>query len=65
MRLLTPSPSAIRMKGMTDPQKSPSVASPSAVPEPGSALALAVEEARERAIRVLSDGYGPVFLKSA
>ena len=45
------------MKGMTDPLKSPNIASPSAAPEPGSTLALAVEEARERAIRVLSDGY--------
>ena len=35
----------------------PYVAAPSAAPEPGSALAIAVEQAREHAIRVLSDGY--------
>lgn len=35
----------------------PYVAPRSAAPEPGSTLALAVEQARERAIRVLSDGY--------
>lgn len=42
---------------MIDPMNRPSVAPPSVAPEPGSALALAVEEAREHAIRVLSDGY--------
>jgi len=42
---------------MTEPLNRPTIASPSAAPAPGSALALAVEEARERAIRVLSDGY--------
>lgn len=42
---------------MTDPMNRPYVPSRSAAPEPGSALALAVEQARERAIRVLSDGY--------
>jgi hypothetical protein len=42
---------------MTDPMNRPHVVPPTAAPEPGSALALAVEDARERAIRVLSDGY--------
>jgi hypothetical protein len=42
---------------MTDPMNRPYVAPQSSPPEPGSALAVAVEEARERAIRVLSDGY--------
>jgi hypothetical protein len=42
---------------MTDPLNRPFDASRTATPEPGSAPALAVEQARERAIRVLSDGY--------
>ena len=41
---------------MTDSSKRPAFV-PTTAPEPGRALALAVEEARERAIRVLSDGY--------
>lgn len=42
---------------MTDPMNRPYVAPSTAAPEPGSPLALAVEDAREHAIRVLSDGY--------
>jgi hypothetical protein len=42
---------------MTDPMNPPYAAPRSVAPEPGSALALAVEQAREHAIRVLSDGY--------
>ena len=42
---------------MTDPMNRRHVAPPTAAPEPGSPLALAVEGAREHAIRVLSDGY--------
>jgi hypothetical protein len=42
---------------MTDPLNRPFNTSQAAAPEPGSAAFLAVEEAREHAIRVLSDGY--------
>lgn len=42
---------------MTDSTNRRGAASPSAPPEPGSALAVALEQAREHAIRVLSDGY--------
>jgi hypothetical protein len=42
---------------MTDSTNRPHVAPQGAVPEPGSALAVALEQAREHAIRVLSDGY--------
>lgn len=42
---------------MTHPSNRPIGAARAAAPEPGSALALAVEQAREHAIRVLSDGY--------
>ena len=42
---------------MTDPLNPPYAAPRSVAPEPGSVPALAVEEAREHAIRVLSDGY--------
>ena len=42
---------------MSESRNRPSVAPSAPTPEPGSLQALAVEEARERAIRVLSDGY--------
>ncbi len=42
---------------MPDPTNRPFSAPQSAAPEPGSALAVALEQAREHAIRVLSDGY--------
>lgn len=54
---LTPASPGVRIGAMTDPMNRPYVAPQGAVPEPGGALAHAVEEARERAIRVLSDGY--------
>jgi hypothetical protein len=41
---------------MTDPNRPP-VAARSPTPEPGSVQALAVEQAREQAIRILSDGF--------
>jgi len=41
---------------MTDPNRPP-IAPKSPTPEPGSMQALAVEQAREHAIRVLSDGF--------
>jgi hypothetical protein len=45
------------MGAMTDPMNRPFGAPETGAPEPGSTLALAVEKAREHAIRVLSDGY--------
>ncbi|HEX5971366.1 MAG TPA: DUF1707 domain-containing protein [Gemmatimonadaceae bacterium] len=42
---------------MSDPMNRPSISRAAPTPEPGSLEALAVEQARERAIRVLSDGY--------
>jgi len=41
---------------MTDPNRPP-IAPKLPTPEPGSMQALAVEQAREHAIRVLSDGF--------
>lgn len=42
---------------MSDPINRPSISPESDTPEPGSVQALAVEQAREQAIRVLSDGF--------
>jgi hypothetical protein len=42
---------------MSDSMNRPSISPIAPTPEPGSVQALAVEQARERAIRVLSDGY--------
>lgn len=47
----------VRIQGMSNPVNRPDILPGSTAPEPGSALAEALEQAREHAIRVLSDGF--------
>jgi hypothetical protein len=60
---LTPESAVARMVAMNDPMTPPYTAP--GPPAPGSSLGLAVEDARQRAIRLLSDGYAYDVLTEA